>query len=60
MVSIPISVVMTGVRYSMKRIGAFLQRLSALLLSLLVFQGCNSLNPFCGSARPAPIIGSVS
>jgi hypothetical protein len=34
--------------------------LSALLLSLLVFQGCNALNPLCGSARPAPIIGSLS
>jgi hypothetical protein len=44
----------------MKRIGACLRPLSALLLALLVFQGCNSLNPLCGSARPAPIIGSLS
>lgn len=34
--------------------------LSALLLALLVFQACNALNPACGSARPAPIIGSLS
>jgi hypothetical protein len=34
--------------------------LSALLLALLVFQGCNALNPLCGSARPSPIIGSLS
>jgi len=34
--------------------------LSALLLLLLIFQGCNALNPGCGSARPAPIIGSLS
>jgi hypothetical protein len=44
----------------MKRIGAFSRPLSALLLALLVFQGCNALNPLCGSARPAPIIGFLS
>jgi hypothetical protein len=43
----------------MKRISALL-RLSAPLLALLVFQGCNALNPLCGSARPAPSIGSLS
>ena len=37
-----------------------MQPLSAILLVLLVFQGCNALNPLCGSARPAPIIGSLS
>jgi hypothetical protein len=31
-----------------------------LLLAMLVFQGCNGLNPLCGSARPAPVIGSLS
>jgi hypothetical protein len=49
-----------GVRCRMKRISDFLRPLSALLLALLVFQGCNALNPLCGSARPAPIIGSLS
>jgi hypothetical protein len=34
--------------------------LSACLLALLVFPGCNTLNPLCGSARPAPIIRSLS
>jgi len=34
--------------------------LSVLLLAVLVFQGCNALNPLCGSARPVPIIGSLS
>jgi hypothetical protein len=37
-----------------------LRPLSVILLALLVFQGCNALNPLCGSARPAPIIGSLS
>jgi hypothetical protein len=37
-----------------------LRPLSALLLALLVFQACNAINPLCGSARPAPIIGSLS
>ena len=33
----------------------------AALLSLLFLPGCgNTLNPFCGSARPAPLIGSLS
>jgi hypothetical protein len=44
----------------MKRISASWRRLSPLLLALIVFQGCNALNPLCGSARPTPIIGSLS
>jgi hypothetical protein len=44
----------------MKRIRACLRLLSALVLALLVLQGCNALNPLCGSARPAPIMGSLS
>jgi hypothetical protein len=44
----------------MKRISAILPALSALVLALLAFQACNALNPLCGSARPAPIIGSLS
>jgi hypothetical protein len=34
--------------------------LSLILLGLASLQGCNALNPLCGSARPAPIIGSLS
>lgn len=49
-----------GVRCRMKRISVFLRPLSALLLTLLFLPGCNALNPLCGSARPAPIIGSLS
>jgi hypothetical protein len=48
------------VRCRLKQISAFLRPLSAVLLALLVFQGCNALNPLCGSARPAPVIGSLS
>jgi hypothetical protein len=43
-----------------KQINGILRLLSGLLLALLVFQGCNALNPLCGSARPAPVIGSLS
>jgi len=32
----------------------------ALLIPLLLLSGCNSLNPLCGSARPAPVLDSVS
>jgi hypothetical protein len=33
----------------------------AALLALLFLPGCNNtLNPLCGSARPAPLIGSLS
>jgi hypothetical protein len=39
---------------------AYLRPLSALLLGLLILQGCNALNPLCISARPAPVIGSLS
>ena len=33
----------------------------ATLFALLFLAGCgnNTLNPFCGSARPAPLIGSM-
>jgi hypothetical protein len=44
----------------MKRIGVSLRQLSALLLVLQFFPGCNALNPLCGSTRPAPVIGSLS
>ena len=32
----------------------------AIVLALLLLPGCNSLNPLCGSSRPAPVIGSLS
>jgi len=32
----------------------------AIGLALLCLTGCNALNPLCGSARPAPVIGSLS
>jgi hypothetical protein len=44
----------------MRRISALLQSLSVIMLASLIFQACNSVNPLCGSARPAPIIGSLS
>jgi hypothetical protein len=44
----------------MRRISAFLRSLGAVLITLLIFQGCNALNPLCGSARPAPVMGSLS
>jgi hypothetical protein len=45
-------------RSRMKSIRVFL-RLSAISLALLL-PGCNALNPLCGSARPAPVIQSLS
>jgi hypothetical protein len=44
----------------MKTIVAFLRLLSALLLVSVAFQACNTVNPLCGSARPAPDIASLS
>lgn len=44
----------------MRRISTFLRSLGVLMLALLLFQACNAVNPLCGSARPAPIIGSLS
>lgn len=35
-------------------------RLSSLMVVLLVLAGCNALNPLCGSARPAPVLTSIS
>ena len=33
----------------------------AALLAVLFLPGCNNtLNPFCGSARPVPLIGSLT
>jgi hypothetical protein len=34
--------------------------LSSLLAVLLLLSGCNALNPLCGSARPAPVLNSIS
>jgi hypothetical protein len=35
-------------------------RLCIALLAVLLLPGCNNtLNPFCGSARPVPVIGSL-
>jgi hypothetical protein len=48
------------VRSPMRRISAFVRSLGAVLIALLIFQGCNALNPLCGSARPAPVMGSLS
>jgi hypothetical protein len=49
-----------GVRSHMKRIHIRLRPLGTLLLATIVLQGCNALNPLCGSARPAPSISSLS
>ncbi len=47
-------------RTTRKRVTALLGPLSAILLASLILQGCNSINPLCGSARPAPNIASLS
>ncbi|MFZ0956330.1 MAG: hypothetical protein WAN60_08300 [Candidatus Sulfotelmatobacter sp.] len=47
-------------RTTRKSLTAFLGPLSAILLASLILQGCNAINPFCGSARPAPNIASLS
>ena len=44
----------------LKPMGDYLRPLSVLVLALFMFQGCNTLNPFCGSARPSPTIWSLS
>jgi hypothetical protein len=30
------------------------------VIMLLILPGCNSLNPLCGSARPVPVLNSIS
>ena len=47
------------VRCRMKRIAVWLQLSGALLLTVLL-PACNAINPACGSARPAPVINSLS
>jgi hypothetical protein len=44
----------------MKRIGILLLLLGTPVLTLLFLPGCNALNPLCGSARPVPVIDSLS
>ena len=44
----------------MKRNISCLRSFSAIVLALFALQGCNALNPLCGSSRPAPVIGSLS
>jgi hypothetical protein len=51
-----------GVRFLHANAG-WLRPLSRLLLgvvAVLLFPGCNAINPLCGSARPAPTISSLS
>lgn len=43
-----------------KSVPAFLRHLSVISIALLILQGCNALNPLCGSARAAPNVGSLS
>lgn len=35
-------------------------RLWVIVLPLLLLPGCNAINPLCGSARPVPVIASLS
>jgi len=35
-------------------------RLGSLVIMLVVLPGCNALNPLCGSARPVPVLNSIS
>lgn len=35
-------------------------RLCLVAIAIVSLSGCNALNPFCSSARPAPLIGSLS
>jgi hypothetical protein len=35
-------------------------RLISLLVMFLLLPGCNALNPLCGSARPVPMLNSIS
>jgi trimeric autotransporter adhesin len=45
---------------SFGRIGRAGYLLITLLIGFLLLPGCNSLNPLCGSARPAPVLDSIS
>lgn len=36
------------------------QSLFALLLGIMFLVGCGALNPFCGSARPKPVLTSLA
>ena len=47
-------------RLATKRPQATRGRVLAILLCLLILSGCGALNPLCGSARPAPVLSSLS
>ena len=47
-------------RSTRKRVTTLLGPLTAILLASLILQGCNAINPFCGSSRPSPNIASLS
>jgi len=45
---------------NVKRTAGSPRLLWVILSASLFLPGCNALNPLCGSARPAPVIGSLS
>lgn len=62
---LPFSTSVTGQRLpvydsGMKRLATSLRSFSVLLFATLILQGCNPFNTFCGSARPAPAIATLS
>src|SRR4051812_34769336 len=44
----------------MKTIRTSWRSISVIVLAFLFLPACNALNPLCGSARPAPVMGSLS
>ncbi len=44
----------------MRTICSPLRSIGFVLLAFLFLPGCNALDPLCGSARPAPVMGSLS
>ena len=44
----------------MKKTTRWFRPVFAILFATLLLPGCNSLNPLCGSARPVPVIGTLS
>lgn len=54
------SITPTTIALASRANSGFTARVGGLVVLILLLPGCGALNPLCGSARPLPVLNSVS